>query len=91
VGELAVFASRVSDKDVTLPGGYVIPRGTMIFLAIANILIDDKLWDRPSEFIPDRFNDPEARGFKFCGFGFAGGRSCPGRVMTYTEIQDFPS
>jgi cytochrome P450 family 20 subfamily A len=87
--ELALFASRVSDKDVTLPGGYVIPRGTMIFLALANILIDDKLWDRPSEFIPDRFNDPEARGFKFCGFGFAGGRSCPGRVMAYTEIKIF--
>jgi cytochrome P450 len=61
----------------------------MIFLALANILIDGKLWYRPSEFIPDRFNDPEARGFKFCGFGFAGGRSCPGRVMAYTEIKIF--
>jgi cytochrome P450 len=64
----AELVSLTKGEDVTLPGGYVIPRVTMIFLAIANILIDRKLWDRPCELFSDRFNDPEAtRGLMFRG------------------------
>jgi cytochrome P450 len=87
---LGTYSGRVSeDKDITLPGGQVIPKGTLIFMSLKSILRDPTLWDSPKQFIPDRFNDPESRGFKFCQFGFAGGRGCPGRALTYTETKIF--
>jgi cytochrome P450 len=87
---LGTYSARVSeDKDCTLPGGRVIPKGTLIFMSLKSVLRDPTLWESPKQFIPDRFNDPESRGFKFCQLGFAGGRSCPGRALTYTESKIF--
>jgi cytochrome P450 len=87
---VSILAIRVNkDSDIELPGGYVIRKDTAIFMPLALIQQDETLWDRPSEFIPDRFNDPESRGLKFCGFSFAGGRSCPGKSMALTEAKIF--
>jgi cytochrome P450 len=87
---ISIFTTREdNNKDIVLPGGYVISKGSFILLHSDITQHDETLWDRPEEFIPDRFNDPESRGFKFNGFGFAGGRTCPGKSMALTEAKIF--
>jgi cytochrome P450 len=87
---IAIFAAREDNtNDIVLPGGYVIPKGSVILLPMDQILHDEALWDRPEDFSPDRFNNPESRGFKFNAFGFAGGRTCPGKSMALTEAKLF--
>jgi cytochrome P450 family 20 subfamily A len=87
---ISLFSAREdNNKDIVLPGGYVIPKGSQILIPIYQIQHDETVWENPEDFIPDRFNDPESRGLKFCGFGFAGGRTCPGKSMALTEAKLF--
>lgn len=37
-------------------GGYKIPKGTAILPMMVNAHIDPAHWERPSEFIPERFS-----------------------------------
>ncbi|XP_062196545.1 cytochrome P450 76M5-like [Phragmites australis] len=67
-------------------GGYAVPKGcTVIFNAWA-IMRDPVTWERPDEFVPERFLDRAAevdfRGkeFEFIPFG-SGRRLCPGIPM----------
>ncbi|PSS05879.1 Cytochrome P450 71A1 like [Actinidia chinensis var. chinensis] len=61
--------------------GYDIPPKTIVYINAWAIQRDSKLWDRPEEFLPERFaNNPvDFRGqdFHFIPFG-AGRRGCPG-------------
>mmetsp|Transcript_8675 Transcript_8675/g.26027 ORF Transcript_8675/g.26027 Transcript_8675/m.26027 type:complete len:414 (-) Transcript_8675:841-2082(-) len=50
---------RVSDQDVQL-GDLTIPAGTFIWAMFLNTFTAPELWDRPDEFLPDRWLDPEA-------------------------------
>jgi cytochrome P450 len=87
---IATFSDReCNESDIVLPGGYSIPRGVYILLSMHLILHDETLWDSPDNFMPDRFNDADSRGLKFCAFGFAGGRTCPGKAMALTEVKVF--
>jgi cytochrome P450 len=47
----------------------------------------NELWKNPEEFNPDRFkNDGILIPYQFNPFGIAGGRVCPGRFLTLTDI-----
>ncbi|XP_006350345.1 cytochrome P450 71A1-like [Solanum tuberosum] len=61
--------------------GYDIPKGTMAFVNIWSLGRNPNYWDRPQEFIPERFleNDINIKGKNFTMLPFGSGRRrCPG-------------
>ncbi|KAK3121921.1 hypothetical protein QOZ80_8BG0662820 [Eleusine coracana subsp. coracana] len=68
-------------------GGYAVPKGSTITFNAWAIMRDPATWDRPDEFVPERFlvnrgADVDFRGknFEFIPFG-SGRRMCPGLPM----------
>ncbi|KAK4599281.1 hypothetical protein RGQ29_009369 [Quercus rubra] len=70
-----------SSADCTL-GGFHIPRGTIMLVNAWSMHRDPKLWEEPTKFKPERFEEinGERVGFKFFPFGI-GRRACPGDGM----------
>eukprot|EP00884_Botryococcus_braunii_P008100 jgi/Botrbrau1/17291/Bobra.0015s0048.1 len=50
---------RTVKQDTTL-GGYQIPQGTILWAAFRPLFRSPDLWDKPEEFIPERWMDPAA-------------------------------
>lgn len=78
-----------SSADCTM-GGYLVPRGTIVFVNAWAIHRDPKLWEDPTTFRPERFegSDGEKCQKLILPFGL-GRRACPGaslaqRVMGLT-------
>ncbi|XP_039166576.1 flavonoid 3'-monooxygenase CYP75B137-like [Eucalyptus grandis] len=67
-------------------GGYMIPKGSNVFLNVGYIQRDPKIWDRPLEFRPERFlEDPNeydlsGNNFTYMPFG-SGRRVCAGLAL----------
>ncbi|KAF8015800.1 hypothetical protein BT93_H1365 [Corymbia citriodora subsp. variegata] len=67
-------------------GGYTIPKGSNIFLNVGYIHRDPKIWDRSTEFRPERFLGDPSR-YDFSGNNFAympfgsGRRICAGLAL----------
>ncbi|KAI3785817.1 hypothetical protein L1987_44943 [Smallanthus sonchifolius] len=80
---------RVSMQDVTVMG-FDIAKGTRVFISVWAIGRDPKLWDRPNDFVPVRFDegyvDFTMHDFKLLPFG-AGRRSCPGRELSLAMVE----
>ena len=61
--------------------GYDFPPKTRALINVFTIQRDPKIWDRPEEFVPDRFQDNRVdfKGLDFELIPFGGGRrGCPG-------------
>ncbi|KAF8014661.1 hypothetical protein BT93_H0462 [Corymbia citriodora subsp. variegata] len=64
-------------------GGYLIPKGTWIFINAWKLHRDPRVWSDPEKFLPERFLtshsgvDALGQHFEFIPFG-SGRRSCPG-------------
>lgn len=69
--------------------GYPIPKGSKVFISIANLHRDERYWENPNQFDPDRFT-PERTKERHRGvympFGL-GPRMCIGNNFALMEIQ----
>ncbi|XP_021726642.1 isoflavone 3'-hydroxylase-like [Chenopodium quinoa] len=83
-----ILPPHESSEDCVV-GGYHIPKGTMLTLNLWAIQNDPKVWDEPSKFKPERFENVEGDrvGYQFMPFG-SGRRSCPGENMA-TRVVGF--
>jgi cytochrome P450 len=70
--------------------GYDIPQKTRVFLNIWAIQRDPTLWERPEEFLPERFKDTTVdfnrQEFEFIPFG-GGRRRCPGLTFGVASVE----
>lgn len=71
-------------------GGYDIVKGTRILVSVWTIGRDPTLWDKPDEFVPERFigktMDVKGHDFELLPFG-AGRRMCPGYTLGLKVIE----
>ncbi|XP_015272809.1 PREDICTED: cytochrome P450 2K4-like [Gekko japonicus] len=73
--------------DVTL-NGYFIPKGTHIVPLLYSVLCDESQWEKPHQFYPEHFLDPEGKFVKrdaFLPFS-AGRRVCAGETLAKMEL-----
>ncbi|KAJ1297033.1 hypothetical protein BS78_01G347100 [Paspalum vaginatum] len=81
-----VLVPHLAVEDGVEIGGYTVPKGSAVFVNVWAIMRDPALWDRPDEFLPERFLDAAAgvdfrgKDFEFIPFG-SGRRQCPGLPM----------
>ncbi|XP_022715989.1 cytochrome P450 71A1-like [Durio zibethinus] len=71
-------------------GGYDVPSDVTVFINVWAIQRDPKWWEKPEEFIPERFEnssvDYKGQDFQFIPFGF-GRRGCPGLLFGVASVE----
>jgi cytochrome P450 len=79
---------RVTNKQVTLCD-YVVPEGTVVFIAISAIHYDEKIYPEPLKFDPERFNQENVgKRHVYAWLPFsAGPRSCIGNKFSLLEMK----
>ncbi|XP_022747979.1 cytochrome P450 81D1-like [Durio zibethinus] len=78
----------MGSSDHCTLGGYHIPKDTMLLVNAWAIHRDPKLWDEPTSFKPDRFENGEIdheTNYKLMPFGL-GRRSCPGMDLARRAV-----
>ncbi|SMR50637.1 unnamed protein product [Zymoseptoria tritici ST99CH_1E4] len=82
---------RTAQKDLILPGGYQMKKGTVVICAIHHIHNNPKNWDNPDKFDPDRWNHDPLKGKPKSAYApFAqGGRMCVGFNFALLEVKIF--
>lgn len=53
--------ARTAQRDVILPGGYKIPKGSVVVAALHHIHNNPKIWGNPAEFDPDRWDSERVK------------------------------
>ncbi|PWA51134.1 cytochrome P450 [Artemisia annua] len=81
---LPMLLPREASQDTKI-GGYFVPSGTMLLVNAWAIQRDPVLWDKPDEFIPERFEGRSDDKYKMLGFS-VGRRGCPGTSLGYRVL-----
>lgn len=84
--------SHTSTEEFTVEG-YVIPKGALINFGVAEMGWDEKVWEKPMEFRPERFlsqgvDVTGSREIKMMPFG-VGRRICPGWGLAVLHLEYF--
>ncbi len=67
--------------------GYTIPKNTMLLLAIYELHRDERFWDNPEDFSPERFDPANKKDYTDYYFPFgAGPRMCVGNNFAMQEM-----
>ncbi|KAJ9189316.1 hypothetical protein P3X46_000626 [Hevea brasiliensis] len=74
-----LLVPHLSSDDCTI-GGFHVPSNTIVFVNVWAIQRDHNLWDDPTSFKPERFENGKAEAFQFLPFGL-GRRACPGEGL----------
>jgi cytochrome P450 len=80
---------RVTKVDCIVPGGYQLPKGAALVIALYAIHSNPDIWDNPHRFDPDRwnsFNPKEKPKCSYVPFG-TGPRSCIGFNFALGEVK----
>eukprot|EP00636_Phaeomonas_parva_P003053 CAMPEP_0118850862 /NCGR_PEP_ID=MMETSP1163-20130328/524_1 /TAXON_ID=124430 /ORGANISM="Phaeomonas parva, Strain CCMP2877" /LENGTH=507 /DNA_ID=CAMNT_0006783105 /DNA_START=222 /DNA_END=1745 /DNA_ORIENTATION=+ len=83
------FLVRTAAEDVTMKEtGDVIPAGTQLLITLSHMNRDPETWEKPNEFIPERFEHINGSSAKlgFLPFGY-GSRTCVGNVLSMMEAK----
>ncbi|PIA24718.1 hypothetical protein AQUCO_71400001v1 [Aquilegia coerulea] len=85
---LTIIVPRIPSESTTIEG-YHIPAQTRVIINAWAIGRDPKMWDKPEEFMPERFIDKPVdlvgQNFDFIPFG-GGRRKCPAILFATTSI-----
>ncbi|RUS91410.1 hypothetical protein EGW08_000840 [Elysia chlorotica] len=87
---IAPLLSRVVSESFEVQG-YLIPKGSQLFINLNSTLHDESKWENPLQFRPERFLDANGDVFKpneFLPFGL-GRRICVGEALARTELDLF--
>ena len=80
--------AHLTKEDVEIDG-YLIPKDTIVFSNLMRIHYDERYWEDPSAFNPERFYDKEAKKCKkyinLVPFGI-GKRFCLGQPLAEKEL-----
>ena len=79
----AYFLPRETNQDDVL-GGVKIPKGSQVFLSVRHIQRHSDYFNRPNDFVPDRFLTELKHPFSFLPFG-GGPRICIGALLAKPE------
>lgn len=80
------FFARHLAEDVTT-NGYLLPKGTVVWLCILSLHLNEEVFPEPMRFDPERFSPAQARGrHPYAYLPFSGGpRGCLGQKFAMME------
>ncbi|RVW57449.1 cytochrome P450 81Q32 [Vitis vinifera] len=75
---------HMSSDDCQI-GGFDIPRGTLLLVNVWALHRDPQVWEDPTSFKPERFENGERENYKLVPFGI-GRRACPGAGLAQRVV-----
>uniref|UniRef100_A0A8C5VP89 Cytochrome P450 2D6 n=1 Tax=Microcebus murinus TaxID=30608 RepID=A0A8C5VP89_MICMU len=78
---------HMTSRDIEVKG-FLIPKGTTLFINLSSVLKDEAVWEKPFRFHPEHFLDSQGRFVKpeaFLPFS-AGRRACLGEPLARMEL-----